>query len=269
MRKTVAVPALALLLLTGCSAADAEPSSPPSSAPATAQASSAPAIASAAVETGGEDPEKEACLGLLGTSGKGPLYQAISAVWMEAGIYGIHVDPEPARLLNDQVQTIAQKAPQDMGPLLDELSVPMKAAVPRTDKWDTAQTFDPFTWTGAVAQLLTWCAPYDTGGAAVPVAPALEAEGGISAAYPGYPLLVNAASVDYRVAAWLGDRLVDGQVVALAPGLYAPYDPNVPDLLAYYVSTNVAGNSAMKQTVFPDSGGAAAWSRVEPGTEEP
>jgi len=39
--------------------------------------------------------------------------------------------------------------------------------------------------------------------------------------YAGYPLLVNAASVDYRAAAWFGDKLVDAQVVALASGLRA------------------------------------------------
>ncbi|WP_312179564.1 hypothetical protein [Arthrobacter sp.] len=212
-----------------------------------------------------DDPEKEACLGLLGTDGKGPLYQAISIVRISDGTYSVGGGSTEASLLNDKVQAIAKRAPQDMGPLLDELSTAMKS----NGQPAAAGTFDPYTWSSAVAELLTRCAPHETGGEAVPVAPALSAEGGISAVYPGYPLLVNAASVDYRVAAWFDGRLVDGQVVALAPGLYAPYDPNVPDLAAYYVSNRVAGDGAMKRTVFPDSGAAASWSGVRPGTEEP
>lgn len=82
-------------------------------------------------------------------------------------------------------------------------------------------------------------------------------------------MVVNASSVDYRVAAWFSGSLMDGRLVALAPGLYGPYNPDVPDLSLYYVSTAVAGDSAMKQAVFPGSGGTASWSGVRPGTEEP
>lgn len=271
MKKTAAAPVIALLLLTGCSAADAKPGSVPSSAQATAPASAETAApSSTAVETVAEDPEKSACLGLLGTGGEGPLYQAISIVRISDGTYSLGGgDPESSRLLNGEVQAIAEEAPQDMEPLLEELSTAMKSTMPRTGKLDTARTFDPFTWSNAVAGLLTRCAPHDAGSAAVPIAPALSTAGGASTVYAGYPLLVNAASVDYRVAAWFGDRLVDAQIVALAPGLYAPYDPTVPDLAAYYDSSNVAGSSAMKQTVFPGSGAAASWSGVAPGPEEP
>ena len=267
MRKTVAIPVIALLLVTGCSAADAKPSSLPSSSPATSQATAA--AATEAAETVVEDPEQEACLALLGIDGEGPLYEAISLVRIGDGTFSVGGSPEPSRLLNNEVEAIATKAPQDMVPLLDELSAAMKSVMPRTGKLDPAVTFDPYAWSSAVAELLARCASYETGGAVVPVAPALLAAGGISAAYPGYPLLVNASSVDYRVAAWFDGRLVDGQMVALAPGLYAPYDPNVPDLLAYYVSDGVAGDGAMKRTIFPDSGAAASWAGVRAGTQEP
>lgn len=90
----------------------------------------------------------------------------------------------------------------------------------------------------------------------------------IGAAYPGYPLIVNVASLDYRVANWYEGKLVDGQVVALAPGLYSPFNPNVPDLASYYESGSVDGDSAMKGAVLPNQGGAT-WSGVLPGAEEP
>ena len=79
---------------------------------------------------------------------------------------------------------------------------------------------------------------------------------------------MNVSSLDYRIANWFDGKLIDGQVVALAPGLYAPYNPNVSDLGTYYESGGVAGDSAIKKAVLPNAGGAT-WPRVLPGPEEP
>ncbi|MBD8045390.1 hypothetical protein H9638_16400 [Arthrobacter sp. Sa2BUA2] len=257
MKKTAVIPVIALLLVTGCSTAEAKSDSGPSTAPETTKPASP-----AAAETVVEDPEQKACLELLGTGGKGPLYQAISVVRFSDGTYSLGGSSETSRL-NTDVQAIAKNAPQDMVPALSELSTALDGTGPAA-----ARSFDPFAWSGAVTELLARCAPFEADDEAAPLAPGLAAEG-ISTVYPGYPLLVNAASVDYRVAAWFERRLVDGRLVALAPGLYAPYDPNIPDLQTYYVSTSVAGDGAMKRTVFPDSGAAASWSGVRAGTEEP
>lgn len=85
--------------------------------------------------------------------------------------------------------------------------------------------------------------------------------------FPGYPLLVPIGSIDSRVASWLADNVVDGQVVALAPGVYVPYNPNVPDLMAYMGGPN-DGDCIMRETFFPNSGGAC-WTGVQPGSAEP
>lgn len=90
----------------------------------------------------------------------------------------------------------------------------------------------------------------------------------VPAKFPGYPLIVHGASLDYRVAASLEGKLVDDQVVALAPGLYTPYNPNVPDLLTYYHHVGVYGDSAIKKAYMPEVGGSM-WSGVLPGPEEP
>lgn len=61
---------------------------------------------------------------------------------------------------------------------------------------------------------------------------------------------------------------MDDQVVALAPGLYTPFNPRVPDLSSYYEDPGVYGDRALKNAIFPSSPGAS-WDGVLPGTEEP
>jgi hypothetical protein len=90
----------------------------------------------------------------------------------------------------------------------------------------------------------------------------------VPAKFPGYPLIVHAATLDYRVAAAFEGKTVNDQVVALAPGLYTAYNPNVPDLLAYYDHVGVYGDSAMKKSYMPETGGSL-WAGVLPGPEEP
>jgi hypothetical protein len=90
----------------------------------------------------------------------------------------------------------------------------------------------------------------------------------VPAKFPGYPLIVHGASLDYRIKFAFEGKLVDDQVVALAPGLYTPYNPRVTDLLTYYVHTGVYGDSALKNAYMPDAGGAT-WPGVLPGPEEP
>ncbi|MCC9144579.1 MULTISPECIES: hypothetical protein [unclassified Arthrobacter] len=263
MRKTAAVPALALLFVTGCSAEAAEPDA---SAPAAATAKP-----SATAETVALDSVEGTCLKLLGTGGNGPLYQAIYFVKDNDTTFSVQGSADSARTVNAEVQDIAASAPEGMGILLKDLSASMDGAIPLAEGPGPFPGFDIFAWRDAVSELLIQCAPYETAADAgtAPAAPASSTADEASASFPGYPMIVNVASVDYRVGAWFDGKLVDGLVVALAPGLYAPYDPNVPDLSAYYVPAGVAGDRTMKTTVFPNSGGAATWSGVNPGAEEP
>jgi hypothetical protein len=89
----------------------------------------------------------------------------------------------------------------------------------------------------------------------------------LPAQFPGYPLIVHGATLDYRVANWFKGKLVGDQVVALIPGVYTPYNPNVKNLLAYYENGG-DGDSVMRKQYMPDTGGAG-WSGVLPGPEEP
>lgn len=84
---------------------------------------------------------------------------------------------------------------------------------------------------------------------------------------PGYPLIVPVATIDGRVASWFGDKLVNGQVVALAPGVYTPFNPVVPAPTDYLDGPN-SGDCIVRSQFFPDSGGAC-WEGVQAGTAEP
>lgn len=84
---------------------------------------------------------------------------------------------------------------------------------------------------------------------------------------PGYPVIVSVDSIDYRVASWYEGRLSDGQVVALAPGVYTPYSPIEADLTEYLDGPS-DGDCVVREKFFPQSGGSC-WSGVQPGSEEP
>jgi len=72
--------------------------------------------------------------------------------------------------------------------------------------------------------------------------------------FPDYPALVDVSTIDERVANWFKGKLIEGQVVALAPGVYTPYNPNVPDLVSYLTGPN-DGDCAMRSEYFPGTGG--------------
>jgi hypothetical protein len=78
--------------------------------------------------------------------------------------------------------------------------------------------------------------------------------------FPGYPKLVPIGSVDRRVASWYEGDAATGELVALAPGVYTPYNPNVPDL-TFYLDLPNSGDCAMRELHFPNSGGSC-WSGV-------
>lgn len=84
---------------------------------------------------------------------------------------------------------------------------------------------------------------------------------------PGYPLIVPVSTIDDRVASWFEGKLVDGQVVALAPGVYTPFNPAVPELEAY-LDLGSDGDCAVRERYFPNTGGAC-WNGVQKGSAEP
>ncbi|WP_154814574.1 hypothetical protein [Actinophytocola xinjiangensis] len=84
---------------------------------------------------------------------------------------------------------------------------------------------------------------------------------------PGYPLIVPVGTIDRRLVSWFEGQLIDGQVVALAPGVYTPFNPVVPDLVDYLVGPS-SGDCAVREKFFPESGGAC-WDGVQRGSAEP
>lgn len=159
MRKTAASPVLtvaALLLVTGCSAAnaaaEAQPSPPPSSV-----------SAEPSTEASVEDTEEQTCLKLLGIDGQGPLHQVISVVRIGDGTSGVEMSAEDARPLHEEVLAITKDAPADLDPQLRELSSATGNVIMQAEKPGRAWTFNADTWTAAVTELEERCAPYGAG----------------------------------------------------------------------------------------------------------
>ncbi|CAN5212635.1 hypothetical protein BH09ACT6_BH09ACT6_05830 [soil metagenome] len=86
--------------------------------------------------------------------------------------------------------------------------------------------------------------------------------------YPGYPLIVSVGSIDSRVASAYKDRLSNDRVVALAPGVYTPYNPIETDLDVYIDSAPVDGDCVAAHKLFSDRSGAC-WDGVQAGGGEP
>ena len=81
--------------------------------------------------------------------------------------------------------------------------------------------------------------------------------------FPGYPLKVSKSSIDDRVA----NGMTTDEVVALAPGVYAAFNPIVPQLPSYLTGPN-SGDCAARNRYFPNTGGSC-WDGVMAGSEEP
>lgn len=86
--------------------------------------------------------------------------------------------------------------------------------------------------------------------------------------FPGYPVLVDVASIDERVVRVMESSTEEGKAVAVAPGLYAAYHPHFPDLEKYYDVRTFYGDDMMHQQYLPDTGGSFPYG-VKAGTQEP
>lgn len=79
----------------------------------------------------------------------------------------------------------------------------------------------------------------------------------------GYPVLVDTKKLDYRIVNWIKTP----KSVAVAPGVYADFNPAEPDLAAYLDGPN-DGDCAVRNKYFPNTGGAC-WNGVLAGPQEP
>lgn len=89
----------------------------------------------------------------------------------------------------------------------------------------------------------------------------------IKAQFPGYPLVVDVSSLDYRVQSGFSSSGTT-RAVALVPGLYMAYNPAVTDLDFYIDNAVVSGDCTMMKAYFSQSGGEC-WDGVQAGSEEP
>lgn len=115
----------------------------------------------------------------------------------------------------------------------------------------------------AVSSVLGWCAsqvsPATTTSPPTTV-PTLRYPNG-EPVLPGFPRLVPLANIDSRVRSWLTTNPPPSdQAVELAPGVFANYNPAVPNL-ASYLRGPVDGDCAVRREYFPTSGGAC-WNGV-------
>ena len=164
MRKTAAIPALALLLLTGCSAATeaAEPAAAPAAASAT-PAPSATTTPSATPTASAKDSLEQSCRKLLGPEGKGVLSQASYFVRINEGTYGFNGPAESARTVEKQIRSIALTAPEGLDVQLDELVSSLGEAIIAAESQTGGSSFDMFAWQSTIADLQATCAPYEVG----------------------------------------------------------------------------------------------------------
>ncbi len=156
MRKIAAIPALALLLLTGCSAATEE--TEPAAAPATASATPMP---SATPTASAQDSLEQSCRKLLGPEGKGVLSQASYFVRINDGTYGFNGPAESARTVEKQIRSIALTAPEGLDVQLDELISSLGTAIVAAESQTAGSGFDMFAWQSTIADLQATCAPYE------------------------------------------------------------------------------------------------------------
>lgn len=169
MRNSAAIPALALLLLTGatgCTAAAEE--NEPAAAPSPGSASPSPtrsASPAAAPAASAKDSLEESCGKLHGTDGIGPLSQAsyfvrVGGTYGYDGTYGFEGPIESVMALDGQLKYIARTAPAETKAQMDELVSSMGKAIRLIDNSGAGADFRVDTWQSTIADLEATCAPY-------------------------------------------------------------------------------------------------------------
>lgn len=254
---------VALLALAGCgSTSDAS--------------SSEPAIEASAAEVAEPISTAETCDQIAPESGDGLLTDAIDFAQKATGDGDI--DDElvtQARSLVDSYDPIIATAGDELRGELEMVADFPRGIVEAVDSGQSSIDLQPDDFkTGASVLVIKCMNDTATGQANEPTAEetstveesSLAAE--LKEQFPGYPVLVDSTTLDYRVAAAFERTGNTGQVVALVPGVYAPYNPNVPELDKYYEGGGVYGDSMMHKEYLPDLPGSF-WSGVQPGAQEP
>lgn len=136
-----------------------------------------------------------------------------------------------------------------------------------------AQEVAPSTGTSASATSSTSVAEdsnnsESSGGVTADIDPNGDLAAQLKDRFPGYPLLVDASTLDESLAYHLEYQKITGEVVALVPGVYTSYNENIEDLDKYYEARTLFGDSMMAQEYLPNAGGSFPHG-VMPGSQEP
>lgn len=171
-----------------------------------------------------------------------------------------------ARDLVDKLDPIIETASINVREDLEKVADFPRGIVESIDSGKSSLNLDPTDFKAGASALADRCMASDAVVAAPeptvtsPLAEELKEE------FPGYPLIVDVSSLDYRVANAFTMTGHTGKVVAVIPGVYAAYNPNIPNLDKYYEGP-FYGDSMMAKEYL--QGGGSYWGGVLPGTQEP
>ena len=259
---------VALLALTGCNssgATDTEAASTPSAT-----------IAPASISTA------ETCEQIAPDGGDGLLTEAVDFAQDATGDGDI--DDElisQARSVVDDLDPVIATAGSELRPELEKVADFPRGIIEAVESGESSIELEPEDFKAGASVLVVECmndgnsvssAEDELEPVEEDVAPLEEEESALAAGlkdeFPGYPLLVDATTLDYRVAAAFERTGHTGKVVALVPGVYTAYNPNIADLDKYYEGSGFYGDTMMHKEYLPGSGGSF-WSGVLPSPQEP
>lgn len=282
----LAAPTALMLLLSGC-ASDVREAGGTSSQ--TASAASKPAASSATAQPAAASEEAksltagEACDKLTENGRNSLLYRVLDSTW---DVYNTETvdteDYQEALDLKSELSDLRDAAPAKMELHLTALLADPTELVRAVEASEDSLDLETIDTTDAVTAAGKECL---TGGEMEDLARTITTymfdaagvesdESGSSFAdemkekFPGYPLIVDAASLDYRVASAF-ELNGNTKAVALAPGVYAPYNKHITDLDSYYENSGFYGDTAMIKEYFSGHGGSTSWSGVNAGPQEP
>lgn len=260
--RTLLLLPIAMLALTGCgSSSDASET----------QSATTPA-ASVTVEP---ISTAQTCEQIAPDGGDGPLTEAVDFAQNATGDGDI--DDELLTQARDVIadfDPVIATAGTELRPELEKVADFPRGIIEAVESGQSSIDLQPEDFKAGASVLVVEC--MNDGNAVTPAededAPAEEDESALAAElkaeFPGYPLLVDATTLDYRVAAAFERTGHTGQVVALVPGVYTAYNPNITDLDKYYDGSGFYGDTMMHKEYLPGSGGSF-WSGVLPSPQEP
>ncbi|MGJ9402426.1 hypothetical protein [Arthrobacter sp. KK5.5] len=161
---------LALILLAGCAAPEADTEQAAEATTASASPSASPsASAIDAEEPAFRVSRQTTCTQLLGQNEGGPFYRTIDFVNEFQDIDDATITK--SRGLKDEVDSLALHAEEDLTPFLESFASPMTEMIEITEGGGTTYNFDATEFKAAGTELVNLCTPYFSGSGQTEVEP--------------------------------------------------------------------------------------------------